>query len=292
MGVMGAPMALNLQKAGLPPTCFNRTPAATPGSAPGSAPPQNSGSQGLSRAIAAGLPTANRPAAAARGASVVCLCVTNAPDVESLLFDQGVAEACADHALIIDFSTIAPEAAKNIAEKLAAQGKRFLDAPVSGGDIGAEKGTLTVMAGGAPEDFAQARPVFEAVGQNIHHCGPVGSGQAVKACNQVLCALHMVGLCEAFTLAKQTDIDPQLIIEICSTGAAGSWALSNLGPRICQDELDQGFAIDLLLKDLGIVHSAGANLPGTQLAQTLLEKARDRSTSHQPATQAMIKAYP
>lgn len=277
MGVMGAPMAMHLQNADFAPTCFNRTPAP--------------GSVGLKRVIEAGCSTAGTPTDAARGASIVCLCVTNAPDVESLLFDQGVTETCADNALIIDFSTIAQGAAQAIGARLVEQGKRFVDAPVSGGDIGAENATLTVMAGGAPEDFAEARPLFEAVGKNVHHCGAIGSGQAVKACNQVLGAVHMVALCEAFTLAKQTNIDPKLIVEVCATGAAGSWALTNLGPRIDQDDLANGFAIDLLLKDLGIVQSAGASLPGTTLAESLLNKAREVSPLDNPATQAMIEAY-
>jgi len=275
MGVMGAPMAMHLQNIGFAPICFNRTPQ----------------SPRLARVREAGCAVADTPAQAAQGASIVCLCVTNTPDVESLLFDQGVAEACADDALIIDFSTIAPDAAKSIGERLANLGKRFVDAPVSGGDIGAENATLTIMAGGPPKDFAQAKPIFDAVGKNAHHCGPIGSGQAVKACNQVLGAVHMVGLCEAFTLAQQTGIDPKLIVEICSTGAAGSWALTNLGPRIAEGDLGHGFAIDLLLKDLGIVQNAGVDLPGTTLAESLLKKAREISSLDNPATQAMIKAY-
>ena len=130
-----------------------------------------------------------------------------------------------------------------------------MDAPVSGGDVGAKNGTLTIMVGGREADFNECKPLFEAMGENITLCGDIGSGQAVKMCNQILCSLYMVGLCEAMQLAKHQGIDPSLIIEVCGTGAAGSWALSNLGTKIIDDDYDPGFAIKHIVKDLRLVQA-------------------------------------
>jgi 3-hydroxyisobutyrate dehydrogenase len=207
-----------------------------------------------------------------------------------VLGSEGVASHLAPGAWVIDFSTIGPRAAQQIAQQLAAIQIGFLDAPVSGGDVGAQNGTLTIMVGGDPEGYERVLPLLRAVGRTLRHCGPVGSGQAVKLCNQVLCASQMVGLCEAIALARSQNLDPQLMIDICQTGAAGSWALSNLGPKIVAQDYAPGFMAAHLLKDLRLVletWGAPTTLPGTHLAQGQFQRIGDR---HQ-GTQALAQVY-
>jgi 3-hydroxyisobutyrate dehydrogenase len=130
--------------------------------------------------------------------------------------------------VVADFSTIGPEAAKRIYETLKAKGIHFLDAPVTGGDVGARNGTLTIMVGGDEEPFRKAFFAMEKMGRNIKHCGQSGSGQALKLCNQILCAVNMISVCEAFQLAEQLGVDENLVVDVLSGGAGGSWALTNL----------------------------------------------------------------
>jgi len=204
-------------------------------------------------------------------------CVSDAPDVEKVLFSSGgVVEYAKKSSLIIDFSTIGTKASKSLGHRLKQIGLRFLDAPVSGGETGAKNGSLTIMVGGADQDFSDSLPILKVLGKNIHHCGPVGSGQAVKLVNQILCGIHMVALSEAMRLAEIQEIDPSLIVEICSTGAAGSWALSNLGPNMIQSDYSAGFKVKDMLKDLRLVNeelSGQEILSGVQLAQKLFELA-------------------
>jgi 3-hydroxyisobutyrate dehydrogenase len=218
------------------------------------------------------------------------------PDVEAVLLGQnGVIDHAQPHSLIVDFSTIGRDAAQAIAQRLAAQQRRFMDAPVSGGDIGAQQGTLTIMVGGELGDFAQVQPYLQVLGKNIIHCGPVGSGQAVKLCNQVLAGIHMVGLCEAIALAQIQGIDPALMVRVCETGAAGSWALSNLGPKIIADDLEPGFMVQHILKDLRLVQEtlaqASATFPGVALAEQQFQQVSQLLNGDRQGTQAMIRRY-
>lgn len=173
----------------------------------------------------------------------------------------------------------------------------FLDAPVSGGDIGAQKATLTVMVGGEKSEFEKAKPLFECLGKNIFYCGPTGSGQAVKLCNQILCAVNMVAVTEAIRFAELADVNPELVINVCSTGAGGSWALSNLGPKIVQGDLAPGFKIDDMDKDLRLVAETlppgSESLPGATLAAGKFQQAKelDGTSGGSQGTQAMIRAY-
>ena len=173
----------------------------------------------------------------------------------------------------------------------------FEDAPICGGDIGAKQGSLTIMVGGEKKDFDECLPYFEAMGKNIIYCGSTGNGQAVKMCNQALCAVHMVALCEALKMAEKQDIDPNLMIEVCSTGAAGSWALGNLGPKMTESDLEPGFAIKHLLKDLRLVQEIMAQseyqLPGVTLAENFLKVVAnlDNGEGKEQGTQAMIRYY-
>lgn len=276
LGVMGKPMAENLHKAGCHLKAWNRTP-------------NRPHLQNTS------LPLVNTIKEAVADADIIFTCLGDVPDVEEVLLKEaGVLSHARPGSLIVDFSTIGPKAARAIALSLATRGFRFLDAPVSGGDIGAQQGTLTIMVGGDKRDFDECLPYLQILGKNITHCGPVGSGQAVKLCNQVLASLHMVALCEAITLAKIQNIDTHLVVQVCSTGAASSWALTNLGPKILQQDYQPGFMIKHILKDLRLVTEAlqDNNLPGIQLARQLFETAaRLQKEGYSLGTQAMILAY-
>ena len=282
LGVMGGPMTANLSRKGYSVKAWNRTP----------------NRPGVEIAAKAGATVVQSLQEAVESADVIFSCVGDVPDVEEVIFGvEGVVQFAKPGALVVDMSTIGSNAARNIDTQLKKHNFRFLDAPISGGDIGAQKGTLTIMVGGEPSDFEECKPLFEAMGKTIRLCGPIGSGQAVKLCNQALCAVHMIALCEAIKMAEQQEIDPNLIIEVCSTGAAGSWALSNLGPKIAQSDFAPGFMIEHILKDLRLVQetiqASGQNFPGVELADRLFKivKEIDGGKGGEQGTQAMIRAY-
>ena len=282
MGIMGASMAANLGRSALKTNIWNRT----------------NPSPGIQIAKRAGCNVVKSIEEAVNSVDFIFTCVTDAPDVEKVLFSSGgVVENAKKGALIIDFSTIGSKAAKSFGHRLKQIGLRFLDAPVSGGDIGAKNGSLTIMAGGTDKDFSDSLPILKVLGENIHHCGPVGSGQAVKLVNQILGGIHMVALSEAMRLAEIQEIDPNLIVEICSTGAAGSWALSNLGPKMIQSDYSAGFKVKDMMKDLRLVHEELLDreiLPGVNLAQKLFELVITTFPQDQGGlmgTQSMVLAY-
>lgn len=224
----------------------------------------------------------------------VLLCASDVKDVEEIIDE--LSKFAPPETLIIDLTTIGPEASQRFADKLRRQGLRYLEAPVSGGDKGAREGTLTIMAGGDRADYDEAFPLLEIIGKNIVYCGEQGAGQSVKVINQLLCAAYQVGISEAFLLAEQQGIDPNLVIEICGSGAAGSWALTNLGPRVVNDDLNSGFAIKHMIKDLRLVREMiGQNkeehYPGVQLASTLFKKAGALENAQNQGTHALIRAY-
>ena len=282
LGLMGSSMAANLVRHGYQVKAWNRT----------------SDRPEIMVAKKSGVNIVDSIQAAVQEAEVVFSCVGDVPDVEEVLLGKaGVVNYAQPDSLIVDMSTIGSDAAKKIGKKLQQQQFRFMDAPVSGGDTGAKNGTLTIMVGGSNTDFAECQPLLSAMGSNITLCGNIGSGQAVKMCNQILCSLYMVGICEAMQLAKQQGIDPNLIVEVCGTGAAGSWALSNLGEKIINDDYAPGFAIKHIVKDLRLVQeinlTSGDNLPGTELADRLFKtvQAMDNGQGKEQGTQAMIRAY-
>ena len=282
MGIMGASMAANLGRSALKTNIWNRT----------------NPSPGIQIAKRAGCNVVKSIEEAVNSVDFIFTCVSDAPDVEKVLFSSGgVVENAKKGALIIDFSTIGSKAAKSFGHRLKQIGLRFLDAPVSGGDIGAKNGSLTIMAGGTDKDFSDSLPILKVLGENIHHCGPVGSGQAVKLVNQILGGIHMVALSEAMRLAEIQEIDPNLIVEICSTGAAGSWALSNLGPKMIQSDYSAGFKVKDMLKDLRLVNEELLGreiLPGVNLAQKLFELVITTFPQDQGGlmgTQSMVLAY-
>ncbi len=281
LGLMGGFMAANLAKK-FAVKAWNRT----------------SNRPGITIAQKAGATIVSSIEVTVTNADIIFTCVGDVPDVNEVIFqDNGIVNYAKPGALIVDFSTIGTEAARKIGAQLKAQKFRFLDAPISGGDIGAKQGSLTIMVGGEKKDFDECLPYFETMGKTIIYCGSTGNGQAVKMCNQALCAVHMVALCEAIKMAEKQKIDPHLMIEVCRTGAAGSWALTNLGPKIVDSDLEPGFAIKHLLKDLRLVQEIMAQsesqLPGVSLAEHFLKEvaSMDNGAAKEQGTQAMIRYY-
>jgi len=273
LGVMGGSMAANLARAGVTVRAWNRTP----------------GRPGAATAEAAGAAVVDTIEEAVADAAVVMVCVSDVPDVREVLVDEaGVVAHAASGALVVDFSTIGPAAAREIQSELAAAGLRFLDAPVTGGDVGARDGTLTIMAGGDEADFEEARPYLAHVGSNLFWCGPTGQGQATKLANQVLAAVNLIGVSEALVLAESLGADPAQVVEICSTGAGGSWALANLGPRILARDFEPGFMTRHMSKDLRLVaeNSPDVALPGVDLAASKFDQ-----TDPEVGTQAVALTY-
>ena len=274
-GIMGEPMGRNLLKAGYPLGVYSRTrPKA----------------EALLRD---GATWKESPAALAEGADVIISIVTDSPDVEAVyLGSAGVCETVRRGALCIDMSTIAPAAARSVAREVAARGAAFLDAPVSGGKTGAQAGTLSIMVGGDPSDVARAQPLFEVVGKSTVHCGPVGTGQLTKLCNQILCGLNLLGVGEAIVFAKRVGLDPEVMLKAVSGGAAGSWAVDNLGPRMLRRDFAPMFMVDLQQKDLRITLRTAADnqtpLPGTALVSQLLA-ANQAAGEGTEGTQALVK---
>ncbi|MEM9414705.1 MAG: NAD(P)-dependent oxidoreductase [Planctomycetota bacterium] len=258
LGIMGEPMARNLMRAGYPLVVYNRT--ASKGDA----------------LVADGAQRADSPAEVARrlGADgVVFINVTDTPDVEHVLFadEIGLIHGAAAGLVVVDHSTIAPIATQGFAKRLAGQGVTLIDAPVSGGDVGAQQGTLSIMCGGDEPTFDRVRPMLDVVGKSVVRLGGPGMGQACKACNQVAVVNALLGVCEAAALAKKVGLDVDKMIEVVGGGAGGSWQISNLGPKIAHGDHAPGFMVDLVLKDLGIVQDTaervGLPIAGTATAQ-------------------------
>ncbi|HZE97055.1 MAG TPA: NAD(P)-dependent oxidoreductase [Planctomycetota bacterium] len=276
LGIMGLSMAKRLVEAGHTVTVYNRTPAKA---AP---------------LLALGAKQAATPRDAALGNEIVISIVTDSPDVEEVLLGRnGAVHAAEKNALFIDMTTIAPETARKAGKALEGKGVAFLDAPVTGGDVGAREGTLSILVGGAAADLERAREVFNVLGKRITHFGPIGAGQTAKACNQILCAMNMTGIVEALHLARLSGLDPALVVEALGAGAGGSWALEKLGSRIAKGDFNPGFYVDLIQKDLRIVQDTarplGLPLEGTALAQKLFADNQEHAEGRL-GTQAMYKA--
>lgn len=265
LGTMGAAMAANLVRAGLSTTVWNRTPGRA------------------GELVALGAVEAADPAALGRAADVVVISVSDTPDVEAVLFGRpataarpetpGLADGLARGSLVIDTSTISPAATRDVAERLAARGIDLVDAPVSGGSEGARKATLTIFLGGTPEAVERARPVLERLGTTLTHFGPSGSGQAVKAVNQVMIAGVYLAVAEGIVLAMKAGLDPEAVAGALGGGVAGSWILANRSGRMIANEYPLGFRTSLHLKDLGIAlamaREVGATVPLAALAAQL-----------------------
>jgi len=277
LGIMGKPMAKNLLKAGFPLTVWNRTRSKT---------------QELADAGAA---VAETPRDLAQRSDVVITMVTDAPQVREVIFGTGGAiEGLAPDSVVVDMSTISPAATREIASALAERGVHMLDAPVSGGDKGAIEGTLSIMVGGPQAIFDRCLPIFQAMGKNIIHMGEEhGMGQATKACNQVVGILNILAIAEGLMLAYKCGLDLNRVIQAISGGAAGSWMVSNLGPKMAAHDFEPGFIIRLQQKDLNIVLETARELqlplPGTSLAHHLLRSVEAEGLGEK-GTAAFIRA--
>jgi len=270
LGIMGSPMAIHLQEAGHRVIGFNRTPEKT------------------GPLVDAGGTAAGSIAEAVRGADVVALMVPDSPDVLEVLTGQdGVFANARAGTLIIDFSTIRPDVTTELAAEAGARGFRFLDAPVSGGEAGARNAALSIMVGGSAEDFQAAREVFDTVGTTVVHVGPAGSGQTVKAANQLIVAGNIALMSEAIVFLQAHGVDTGAAVEVLGGGLAGSAVLEQKAPKILEGSFEPGFRIDLHHKDLGIVtaaaREAGVAIPVAAAVAQLMGAARaggDGSLDH------------
>jgi 2-hydroxy-3-oxopropionate reductase len=254
LGIMGAPMARNLLRAGHAVVVHSRTRAR------------------VDALVAEGATAGGSAAGVAAAVEAVVTMLPDTPDVELVLGE--VFEAAAPGLLAVDMSTIAPDAARALAGRATARGVAFLDAPVSGGEGGAIAGTLSIMVGGEPEPFARAAPIFAALGRQATHMGGPGQGQMTKLVNQVVGATTLAAVAEGVLLAAEAGLDPAAMIRALEAGAATSWQLSNLGPRMQRRDFAPGFMVRLQQKDLRLAFAAakrlGVSLPTTEVVHELL----------------------
>lgn len=275
-GVMGAAMCGRLLEAGYTATVSNRTRAkAEPLAAKGA------------RVVAS-------PAEVAAASDVVFTIVGHPRDVrEVYLGVDGLLTAARPGSVLVDMTTSEPSLAAQIAELAASKSVRALDAPVSGGDVGAREGRLSIMVGGDEGAAEALRPLFEVLGRTIVRHGPAGSGQHAKMANQVLIAGNMVGVCEALLYASKAGLDPETLLRSVSSGAAGSWSLSNLAPRMIAGDFEPGFFVEHFLKDMGIAlaesRRMGLALPGLALVEQLYRAVAAQGMGRK-GTQALVLA--
>jgi len=276
LGIMGGPMALNVLKAGYPLTVWNRTRA--------KAEPH----------LAAGATWADSPSAVAQVSDVVITIVSDTPDVEEVILGpQGVIQGARPGLTVIDMSTISPHATRRIAARLAEVGVDMLDAPVSGGDVGAQKGTLSIMVGGKQEVFQRCLPILQAMGSRITLVGPNGAGQFTKLVNQIIVVGNTLAMAEGLVFAAKAGLDLNKVLEAVSAGAAGSWMLSNRGPQVIEGDFRPGFTVRLQQKDVRLVLEAAREMqvpiPGTALIHELYHAVEARGLQEE-GNHALVKA--
>ena len=263
LGIMGKPMARNLMKAGFPVTVHNRSQAKV----------EELVKEGASRAAS--------PREVASATDIVITMLPNSPDVELVALGAGgIKEGARAGQLFIDMSTINPVVSQKIAMELAPLGVAMVDAPVSGGEKGAIEGTLSIMAGGAPEDFERALPVFNALGKTITHMGPIGTGGFTKLANQIIVAVNLTAIGEALVFGAKAGVDPQKMIRALGGGLAGSKCLDQKSEKILSGDFAPGFKIDLHFKDLNLIQDAarsvGVPIPTAAFVEQLFAALRVR----------------
>jgi 3-hydroxyisobutyrate dehydrogenase len=261
-GIMGSSMAGHLMAAGHTLHVYNRT---------------RSKAEGL---VSLGAQWFDSPTALAKASEVIITIIGYPKDVEAMyLGESGILQHAPKGCITIDMTTSSPELAKQIANVGLGRGIACLDAPVSGGDIGAKEARLSIMVGGDRSAFDMLEPIWKLLGKTFVYQGAAGCGQHTKMVNQTLIASSMVGLCEALLYAKNSGLDPATVLESVSSGAAGSWSLSNLLPRILKEDYSPGFFVDHFVKDLGIVLEEAARMniemPGVDLAKRLYNQLQD-----------------
>jgi 2-hydroxy-3-oxopropionate reductase len=279
LGIMGKPMAKNLMEAGYELVVHNRSPEKA----------EELAEEG--DATAAGSP---REVAAV--CDIVITMLPGSPDVEAVVAgESGVLEGIRDGALLVDMSTISPVVTEELSEKVREQGASMLDAPVSGGDVGAIEGALSIMVGGSEEDFERARPLFDVMGKATTHVGPIGAGQVVKACNQIVVALTIEAVSEALVLGSKGGVAPEKLVEALSGGLAGSAVMEAKKEKFFSHDFEPGFRIELHHKDLGIALAAGreygVSLPVTAIVDQMLEasKAKGRGDRDHSALLTLLE---
>ena len=278
LGIMGGPMARNLIEAGYELVLYNRT------------------REKAEELAGDGATVAGSPREVAEQSDIIITMLPDSPQVEEVLAGEGgVFEGVREGALVVDMSTISPVVTRELAEKAGERGGSMLDAPVSGGDVGAQQGTLSIMAGGSEEDFARAKPLFEVMGKTMTHVGPVGAGQTAKACNQIIVALNIEAVSEALVLGSKAGVDPAKILDALSGGLAGSAVMEAKREKMLGHDFDPGFRVELHHKDLGIALAAGreygVTLPVTAILDQMLEslKAKGRGDRDHSAILTLIE---
>jgi 2-hydroxy-3-oxopropionate reductase len=257
LGIMGEPMALNLLRAGYPLVVHNRTRAKE------------------EPVVSEGASAAGSPREVASQAEVVITMLADSPDVEAVyLGDDGVIAGARRGQLLIDMSSIAPAVARKVSSAARQVGADALDAPVSGGDVGARDGTLSIMVGGSSEGFERARPLFEVLGKTVVHMGEAGAGQTAKACNQILVAVTIEAVSEALVLASKAGVDPERLLDVLSGGLAGNKVMEVRRRNFLEHDFTPGFKLALHHKDLGIALRTARELdvyvPTTALVDQML----------------------
>lgn len=277
LGSMGLPMARNLLIGGLSVAGYDMRQAA------------------VEDLVVAGGEAAESAAHAAAGADVLVLMVVNAAQAESILFEGGALDAMPQDGVVLLMATCPPGAVKALAQRVLASGRRFVDAPVSGGTVGAISGSLSIMAAAPVETFEAVRPILAALGNKIFHVGlEPGQGAVVKTVNQLLCGVHIAVAAEAFSLAEKIGVDRAVVLEILGGSSASSWMLKDRGPRMIEDDPEVSSAVDIFVKDLGIVLEAGreakAALPLAALSHQLFLSVSGRGLGGVDDSQ-VIRAY-
>jgi 3-hydroxyisobutyrate dehydrogenase len=275
LGIMGKPMARNLLKAGYALTVYSRR------------------RETVEALMAEGAQGAYSPREVGERSTVVITMVTDTPDVQQVVLgSDGILSGLPSGGTIIDMSTISPTATREIAVATQTKGLHFLDAPVSGGEGGAIAGTLSIMVGGEASTFNTCLPILQAMGKNIIHVGPSGSGQLVKLCNQIAVAVTNLAMSEALIFAAKAGVNLELMHQAISGGAAGSWQLSNLAPRVFQRDFAPGFMVKLQQKDLRLVLQEADRLrlalPATSLVHNLFNALESMGAGNE-GTQALVK---
>lgn len=277
IGVMGSSMATNLLKAGHEIIVYTRTKAKA------------------EKLLSLGAKWEQSPAKVSENAEIVISMVGYPRDVEEIyLGENSVLSTLKSGSTIIDMTTSSPKLAQKIYQIAKEKGIASLDAPVSGGDVGAKNGTLAIMVGGDKEVYEKMLPIFEVMGKTICYFGTAGSGQYAKMSNQIAIASNMMGVCEAIAYAKKCGLNPQTLLDVISTGAAGSWSLSNLAPRMLKGDFAPGFFIKHFIKDMKIALTSAKEmnleLPGLALAEKLYEELAQKGYEND-GTQALLKYY-
>ena len=276
-GVMGNPMASHILKEGYELYVYNRTSAKT---------------QSL---VASGAHACDSPGSVAEMCDIIFAIVGFPKDVENVfLGSNGIVEKAKPGSVIVDMTTSTPDLAKKIASVAIKKGLHSLDAPVSGGDVGAKSGMLSIMVGGKKEIFNRVLPLFELMGSNVVYQGSAGSGQHTKMANQIGIASSMLAMSESLTYAKAAGLDQKTVLKSISSGAAGSWSLTNLAPRILRDDYEPGFFVRHFIKDMQIAidssEAMGIPIPGLKVAKAKFDQIADQGLDYK-GTQAVIKAY-